>query len=211
MIVARVLIDNGSALNACPISTLERLNVDTFLICPTTMIIRAFGGTLWEVQGEIKLTIGVGPMSFMVNFQVINVDSPYNMLLGRPSLHAAGAVASTFHWRLKFLSEDLMITIMAEEPLTFFKETSVPFIGANAFSEETFHNFELVSMISKASELESVWPSATFMAAKEMLKFGYQFGQGLGAVGHGKVSLIELPNNKRGFGLGYDPSDEKLF
>ena len=49
MIVARVLIDNGSALNVCPMSTFEHLNVDTSLICPTTMIIRAFDGTLREV------------------------------------------------------------------------------------------------------------------------------------------------------------------
>jgi len=46
IIIARVLIDNGSTLNVCSMSTLERLNVDTSLICPTTMIIRAFDGTL---------------------------------------------------------------------------------------------------------------------------------------------------------------------
>ena len=68
MIVSKVLIDNRSALNVCPISTLERLNVDTSLIRPTTMIIRAFDGTFWKVQGEIKLVIGIGPMFFMVNF-----------------------------------------------------------------------------------------------------------------------------------------------
>ena len=158
MIVARVLIDNGSALNVCPMSTLECLNVDTSLTHPTTMIIRAFDGTLWEVQGKIELAIKVGPMFFTVNFQVIKVDSPYNMLLGRPWLHVAGAVASTLHRRLKFASEDLMVIIMAEEPLTFFKETSVPYIGANAFLEATFHSFELVSMISRVLELESAWP-----------------------------------------------------
>ena len=46
MFVIRVLIDKGSTLNVCPMSTLERLNVDTSLICPTTMIIRDFDGTL---------------------------------------------------------------------------------------------------------------------------------------------------------------------
>ena len=70
-------------------------------------------------------------MSFMVNFQVIKVDSPYNMLLGRPWLHAASAVDSTLHRRIKFPSKDLMVTIKAEEPLTFFKEASVPYNGAN--------------------------------------------------------------------------------
>ena len=78
-------------------STIEQLNVDTSLIRPTTIIIKAFDGTLREVQGEIELAIGIGPMLFMVNFQVFKVDSPYNMLLGRPWLHAAGAVASTLH------------------------------------------------------------------------------------------------------------------
>ena len=68
MIVSRVLIDNGSTLNVCSMSTIERLNVDTSLICATTMIIRAFDGILQEVQGEIKLVIGIGPMFFMVNF-----------------------------------------------------------------------------------------------------------------------------------------------
>ena len=164
MIVARVLINNGLALNVYPMSTLECLNVDTSLICPTTMIIKAFYGTLREVQGKIKSAIGIGPLFFMVNFQVIKVDSPYNMLLGRPWLHAASVVASTLHQRLKFPFEGSLITIMVEKPLTFFKETSVPNIGANAFSKATFHNFELVFMTSKASKLE------------EMLKFGYQLG-----------------------------------
>ena len=118
--------------------------MDTSLICPTTMINRALDGTLKEVQGEIELVIGVGPMFFMVNFQVIKVDSPYNMLLGGPWQHAIGAVASTLHRRLKFPSEDLMVTIMAKEPLTFFNETSVPYIGANAFSKATFHRFSMI-------------------------------------------------------------------
>ena len=197
MIVSRVLIDNGSTLNVCPMSTIERLNVDTSLIHPTTIIIRAFDGTLWEVQDQIELAIGIGPMIFMVNFQVIKVDSPYNMLLGRPWLHTAGAIASTLHRRLKFPSEDLLITIMAEKHLTIFKDTSVPYIGANPFPEATFHSLELVSMISRTLELESAWLSATFMVAKEMLKFSYQLGRGLNAVGHGNASLIELRQQRR--------------
>ena len=37
------------------------------------MIIRAFDGTHFEVQGEIELMIKIGPRSFTVNFQVIKV------------------------------------------------------------------------------------------------------------------------------------------
>ena len=44
MIIARVLIDNGLALNVCPMTTLECLKVDLSLIQPRTMIIGAFDG-----------------------------------------------------------------------------------------------------------------------------------------------------------------------
>ena len=68
MVVARVLIDNELALNVCPMSTFEHLNLDASLIHLTTMIIGAFDDTFREVQGEIELAIGIGPMFFMVNF-----------------------------------------------------------------------------------------------------------------------------------------------
>ena len=42
MIVARELIDNGLALNVCPMATLKCLKVDMSLINPSIMIIRAF-------------------------------------------------------------------------------------------------------------------------------------------------------------------------
>jgi len=35
-------------------------------------------------------------------YQVINVVSAYNLLLGRPSLNKLGAVASTRHMNMKF-------------------------------------------------------------------------------------------------------------
>ena len=103
MIVTRVIINNRSALNVCPMATIECLNVDTSLIKPSAMIIKAFNGTRREVQGEIELMIEIGLRSFMVNFQEIKVDSPYNMLLERPWLYTTGVVTSTLHWRLKFI------------------------------------------------------------------------------------------------------------
>ena len=44
MIVVRVLIDNGSALNVFPMVTLERLKVDMSFIWLGAMIIRTFNG-----------------------------------------------------------------------------------------------------------------------------------------------------------------------
>ena len=101
-----------------------------------------------------------------------------------------------------------MITIIVEEPMTIFQETSILYINANSFLEASFHSLELVSMIHNASEPELAWPTTILMAAKEMLKFGYQSGQGLSAIRHGSIALIKLLNNKGGFGLRHEPSHE---
>jgi len=75
MIVARVLIDNGLALNVHSMAILEPLKLDMSLIKPSAMIIKAFDGMRREGQGEIELMIEIGSRSFMVNFQVIKVNS----------------------------------------------------------------------------------------------------------------------------------------
>ena len=114
MIFIKVLIDNGSSLNVYLMATHECLKVDMSLIRPTTTIIRAFDGIHREVQGKIELMIEIGLRFFMVNFQVIKVDSPYNMLLGNPWLRTTGVVMSLLHRRLKFISDNQLITIMVE-------------------------------------------------------------------------------------------------
>ena len=49
------------------------------------------------------------------------------------------------------------------------------------------------------------------MATKEMLKFSYKLGEGLGVIGHGNPAFVELSNNKGRFYLGYESTHEKLF
>ena len=49
------------------------------------------------------------------------------------------------------------------------------------------------------------------MAIKEMLKFGYKLGQGVGVVGHGSIAFVELLDNKGRFSFGYEPTHEELF
>ncbi|KAK9997812.1 hypothetical protein SO802_017415 [Lithocarpus litseifolius] len=88
------------------------------------------------------------------------------------------------------------------EDMIVVRETSIPYIDANAILEVSFHSFQLVSMIHNASEHEFGWPAVVLMAAKEMLKFGYKLGQGLGAVGRECPALIEILDKKRRFGLG---------
>ena len=80
----KVLIDNGSSLNIMPLSTLMSLPVDRSYIKHSKTVVRAFDGTRREVTGEIKIEMQIGPCTFTVEFQVMDISLSYNCLLGRP-------------------------------------------------------------------------------------------------------------------------------
>ena len=55
MVVARVLIDNGSSLNICPLATLDLMGVDRNDLKPSSITVRAFDGSKREILGEVDL------------------------------------------------------------------------------------------------------------------------------------------------------------
>ncbi|XP_017979699.1 PREDICTED: uncharacterized protein LOC108662712 [Theobroma cacao] len=79
--VPRVLVDNGSALNVMPRSTLTKLLVDVSYMRTSRMVVRAFDGTTREVVGDIELPIKIGPCIFEVQFQVMDIAPSYNCLM----------------------------------------------------------------------------------------------------------------------------------
>ncbi|PKI70865.1 hypothetical protein CRG98_008756 [Punica granatum] len=124
-VVSRVMIDNGSALNVCPVSTLKQMNVDMSRIHASKTTVRAFDGSRRDVNGEIDLLIDVGPCSFSVTFQILEISNAFSLLLGRPWIHATDAVPSSLHQKLKFFVEGKLITVNSEEDYAVYKETTV--------------------------------------------------------------------------------------
>ncbi|XP_073224746.1 uncharacterized protein [Cicer arietinum] len=96
-ILVRVLIDNGSSLNVMPKSTLLKLFVDEPCLKPIIMVVKAFDGSKRQFVGEIDLSIQIEPHNFGITFQLMDIKSAYNCLLGRLWIHVAGALTSTIH------------------------------------------------------------------------------------------------------------------
>ena len=71
---------------------LQKLNVSGERVRPNDVCVRAFDGSKTYVIGEIELVLTIGPVDFAVNFQVLDINESYNLLLGRPWVHRAGAV-----------------------------------------------------------------------------------------------------------------------
>ncbi|XP_009590089.1 uncharacterized protein [Nicotiana tomentosiformis] len=93
----RVMLDGGSVIDICPLSTLQRMKIRTERIRPNNVCVRAFDGVKQDTIGEIDLILTIGPVDFEVTIQVLDMDTSYNFLLGRPWIHAAGVVPSTLY------------------------------------------------------------------------------------------------------------------
>ncbi|XP_070008545.1 uncharacterized protein [Nicotiana sylvestris] len=127
----RVKLDGGSGVDICPFSTLQRMEIGTERIKPNNVYVRAFDGIKRDTIGEIDLILTIGPVDFEVTFQVLDMDTSYNFLLGRPWIHAAGVVPSTLHQIVKFEHEDQDIVVHGEDEQLIYRDrqSHVPRLG----------------------------------------------------------------------------------
>src|SRR3954462_8124735 len=100
-----------------PWSTLESLSYQGAPFRPNGVSILTFEGFSRTVIREIYLLIRIGPHDFDITFQVMEIYPPYNCLLGRPWIHNAKVVPSSFHQMLKYHLKDKLITVYGEQTM----------------------------------------------------------------------------------------------
>jgi len=210
--LARVLIDNGSTLNVMPKTTLLKLSIDGSHIRPSTTVVRAFDGSRREVIREIELPIQIGPHIFEITFQVMDILLAYSYLLGQPWLYSTRVVPFTLHQKLKFIADNKLVIVTAEDDVLVMKPSSTPYIEAAEEALETaFQALEIANAtyVKEGNLIAKPQLSgASKMVAKVMIKGGYKPRKSLGRDERGCANLIELHENKDKFGLGYKPTKE---
>ncbi|KAL4319496.1 hypothetical protein GQ457_18G010710 [Hibiscus cannabinus] len=180
-----VLIDNGSALNVLPAATLKNSPIDSTHMKAYQNVVRAFD----------------------VDFVVMDIKPTYSCLLGRPWIHAAGAVPSTLHQKLKFVIDGKLVTVQGEEDIIASIATNTPYIemGEDAM-ECSFRSLELVSA-TFVEENKVIRRPRLFGCAKMqvMLTLGRRahVGRGFGKELQGRLYPIYVKGNMDKFGLGY--------
>ncbi|XP_070015322.1 uncharacterized protein [Nicotiana sylvestris] len=81
-----------------------------------------------------------------LTFQVIYVPTSYNLLLGRPWIHAAGAVASTLHQAVKFERNHQEVIIHGDGSNHIYSRQTIPATGERRkIGGETYHHIERVN------------------------------------------------------------------
>ncbi|XP_019244288.1 PREDICTED: uncharacterized protein LOC109224158 [Nicotiana attenuata] len=186
-VVSRVLVDNGSSANICPLSTLPKLKIDTERIHKNSICVRGFDGGGKDSVGDIMLELTIGPVEFTMEFQVLDWPSPTIYCWADPG----------------YMS-----------PSCAYNDTSVPFIEAEDDKGPwVYQTFETVS-VEKILEGKFIpspkQASASVMVANEMLKNGFLPGKGLGSSLQGIVHPVCLRESLGMFGLGFKPTGEEV-
>nr|XP_027069697.1 uncharacterized protein LOC113694957 [Coffea arabica] len=171
-LMPRVLVDNGSALNICPWNTLTKLGFLDVKLHPSATVVRGFDGSRRESMGETDLVLEIGPAQFQVTCQVMDFSSVYNILLGRPWIHASNSVPFSLHQMLRFIVNDQLITVFAEDDCTMIIDAKFKGEDRKWTPISSHHVADIVSVgwASRDKSLtQSDLPEASIMMAREMI------------------------------------------
>ncbi|XP_070020795.1 uncharacterized protein [Nicotiana sylvestris] len=203
--VKRLMLDGGSGIDTCPLSTLQRMEIGTGRIHPNNVYVIDFDGIKRDTLEEIDMILTIGSVEFEVTFQVLDMDT-----FERPWIHAAGVVPSTLHQMVKFEDEDWEIVVHEEDEQSIYRDLSTPCLEAREGSEHTVYQvFEVV--LAEQYKEESPCPqpllsNASIMVDKEMVRQGFKPGKGFGKSLQGITEPITLPSTKKLFGIGFQPT-----
>ena len=75
----------------------------------------SFEGKIVVPKGQIRLPMQAGTNLVEVDFIVVDAFSPYTAIMGRPWLHSLGAVSSTLHQKVKYLSRGQVLEIIGSQ------------------------------------------------------------------------------------------------
>ncbi|XP_073130869.1 uncharacterized protein [Henckelia pumila] len=104
--VRRVSVDSGSSVNILFQEAFEQMDLQGYELSPVKIALYGFAGHTVQPRGEILLPITLGSGDerkiVMTRFTLVESPSSYNVILGRPTMNAFRAVASTYHQKIKF-------------------------------------------------------------------------------------------------------------
>nr|XP_009617693.1 uncharacterized protein LOC104109985 [Nicotiana tomentosiformis] len=201
-VVSRVLVDNGSSANICPLSTLQKLKIGTERI---HMISRSSHLRPFLAPADTAPAVQMAHLRIALK-QPGSAPAPMLRTCGL-WIYVAKAVLSSLHQMVKFKWDRQEIVVHGDENLSAYNDTVFPFIEAEDDKVPwVYQTFETVS-VEKVPKGECnpgpKLPSVSIMVLNEILKNGFVPGKGLGSSLQGIVHPV-CPRESFGtFGLGF--------
>ncbi|XP_010645295.1 uncharacterized protein LOC100852942 [Vitis vinifera] len=169
--VPSVLLDNGLALNICPLATAIALGYAPSNFGPSTQIVQAYDNTRREV---------------------LRIPTFFNLLLGRPWIHRAGAIPSSLHQKVKFIHEGQVVAVQSVGDMFIFAEPVLQISHSDDDLLLTGFTFD---------------EHGSTVVLDMMRDMSYLPGMGLGRRQHGPSEFITIPDHDIPFRLGFIPTE----
>ena len=136
------------------------------------------------MTGEIEIEIQIGPYTFTIEFQVMDISPSYNCLLGRPWIHIVGVVPSTLHQKIKFVTKGQLVCVSTEEDMITATSSGAPYMETDEKAMEcSFRSLEFVNAMYVKEGLKIPMPKlfeVTHLGIKQMPSKGARAGKRLG-------------------------------
>ncbi|KAI8542639.1 hypothetical protein RHMOL_Rhmol08G0153400 [Rhododendron molle] len=205
--VPTVLIDNGSAINVCPMRVAYRLGFTEKDFAPSNLTVKAYDGTRRMVEGTLVLKLDAEGFEMDVEFHVVDIPATFN--LGRPWLHRSDimAIPSTLHQKVMLGLPTGTLTICGDSRIRRLKEDRTPILGIMHGEEDvdlggfSFDNSGSVLAINVDGDF-----LISSVAMDIMLRMSYFPGLGLGIRQQGVLEFPVFPSCQGRFGMGYTVS-----
>src|SRR3954464_1726536 len=117
--IMRIQVDPGSALSIMPRRVMEHLSIPAHRLRATDTNIFGFNANSTRPMGKIKLRCQIGDLKTELAVYVIDADTSYNLLLGRPWIHRNHIVPSTLHQVMKYLDDQGQVRTLVVEQCPF--------------------------------------------------------------------------------------------
>ena len=209
--VPSVLLDNGSALDVCPLVTAISLGFLPSDFGPSTQIVKAYVRTQRIVLGTLNTHVMIGPVIYFILFQVLRIQSSFNLLLGRPWIHEAGAIPSSLHQKVKFIHEGRIITIQSDRDVITSSEPRLQISHSEDDLHLTGFTFDEVQVVSLEDDRRDMVPMPfdqynSTLVLSMMRGMSYMPGLGLGRRQQGPREFTITVDHDISYGLGYIPT-----
>ena len=134
--------------------------------------------------------------TFKVEFQVMDISPSYNCLLGRSWIHIAGAVPSTLHQKIKFVTEGQLVCVSAKEDMIVATLSGALYVETDEKAMEcSFRSLEFVNAMYVGEGAKVLVPKlseVTHSGIREVLSKGARVKKGLGKRLQGMLRPIAI-------------------
>jgi hypothetical protein len=162
---SKVLIDNGSSINIMYRHTMNTLGITENMLQPTRTTFHGIvPGLSCAPVGKVRVDVSFGGRDNCrvenLEFEVVDLDSPYHALLGRPALAAFMASTHTAYLKMKMMAPRGPLTVVGKYKVSLETASAGSNLAESLVIAEEKRRMQTAVALAQSSQLSLAAMSA---------------------------------------------------